>query len=389
MKLRTKIFLSAVFLVFIINISSFLLLNYRFSNIVKETTIAHLNETGAVFMKIIEDRQTFLGLLSENIAESPRMKAAASVMDAPTLDEELREIAQINQRIDLGNFTNPDLEVMSYLIGGERQDTTLLIPAFQEYVENIENNPSLTDVWLVDESLYQIAGSIIRSGPKIHELLLIGDRVDDELANTLKEMTDSDVSFIVNRSVLGSTIDECERLLLLQAFGNINRLQFSGVSSDPSQIVSDFTLNDENNQYSLGSFPGYPPAQYIVSRPNDSEAAVLDELRVIFIYVGIIAAVLVFLLSLFVARRLTQPLNVLIERSQDIASGNYTHEISNVNTQHRTNDEIFLLAHNFEQMRCSIRDNIEKVTNLNTELFDKNSELEQALDDLKKALCRL
>ncbi len=132
-------------------------------------------------MKILEDRQTFLGLLSENIAESPRMKAAASIMDAPTLDDELLEFAQINQRIDL------------YIV----------------------TNPNLTDVWIVDENLYQITGSIIRSGSKIHGLLLICDRVDYELAKTLKEMTESDVSFIVNQTVLGSTIDSFERLLLL------------------------------------------------------------------------------------------------------------------------------------------------------------------------------
>ncbi len=335
-------------------------------------------------MKILEDRQTFLGLLSENIAESPRMKAAASIMDAPTLDDELLEFAQINQRIDLYIVTNPDLEVMSYLIDGEQKDNAILISVFKENIERMKNNPNLTDVWIVDENLYQITGSIIRSGSKIHGLLLIGDLVDYELAKTLKEMTESDVSFIVNQTVLGSTIDSFERLLLLRTFGSINWLPIGGISSDPGQIVSTFTLNDEIHQYSLGSFPGYLSAKYVLSRTNASEAAVLDELHVIFFIVGVIAIGLVFLMSFFVARRLTQPLNVLIERSQDIASGNYTHEISNLNNNNRTNDEIFLLAQSFEQMRCSIRNNIDKITNLNTELFDKNSELERALDELKK-----
>ncbi len=68
-----------------------------------------------------------------------------------------------------------------------------------------------------------------------------------------------------------------------------------------------------------------------------------------------------------------------------MADGNYDHALSTILREDKSNDEISKLALSFEQMRCSIRDNIEKITSLNTELVDKNNELEKALEDLKKA----
>ena len=195
-------------------------------------------------------------------------------------------------------------------------------------------------------------------------------------------MTDSDVSFIVNEFVLGSTIENFERILLLEAFDAADRIALGGMSSGPEQIINTFVLDDAFHLYIKGNFPGYPQANYFLSQSNDSETALLRDLQLIFILVGISAVAVVFLLGFFVARCLTLPLNDLIEGSQDMADGNYDRAISTILREDKSNDEISKLALSFEQMRCSIRNNIEKITSLNMELVDKNGELEKAQDEL-------
>ena len=182
-------------------------------------------------------------------------------------------------------------------------------------------------------------------------------------------MTDSDVSFIVNEFILGSIIENFERILLLEAFDAADRIALGGMSSGPEQIINTFVLDDAFHLYIKGNFPGYPQANYFLSQSNDSETALLRDLQLIFILVGKISAVaVVFLLGFFVARCLTLPLNDLIEGSQDMADGNYDRAISTILREDKSNDEISKLALSFEQMRCSIRDNIEKITSLNMEV---------------------
>ncbi len=235
--------------------------------------------------------------MSENIAEAPRMKAAVSIMDPLTVEDELREFVQINDRIDLYIVTDPNLIVLSFLIDGERRDEEVLVPLFQMYFDSIEENQKLTDVWFINKNLYQIAVSIIKSGPKIHGLLILGDRVDDELALNLKYMTNSDVSFIVNEFVLGSTIENFERILLLEAVDAADRITPGGMNSGPEQFINTFDLDDAVHLYIKGNFPGYPQANYFLSQSNDSETTLLGELRLIFILVGISAVAVVFLFS--------------------------------------------------------------------------------------------
>lgn len=63
-----------------------------------------------------------------------------------------------------------------------------------------------------------------------------------------------------------------------------------------------------------------------------------------------------FFLASFLANRITQPIQELVEESSVIAAGNYDHEIDVV-----SDDEVGILANKFEEMRKAIKQNIRDI----------------------------
>ena len=202
MKLQIKIFLSATLLVIGITLSSFYFLNLRFSKVIKETINTHLNETQSVFVELIKNRQDLLFLLSGNIAESPKLKAALTETgaDERTLTDQLLEFNQTSENVELFIIADPDGKVITCLLDGRTGSKDILVPYLESRISQMQEPK---DVWLIDDVLYQIAAAEIRTGAKKHGFFLLGDMVDKEFTELLKTMTNSDVTFISGTKTSG------------------------------------------------------------------------------------------------------------------------------------------------------------------------------------------
>ena len=381
MKLQFKIFLFAATLVLVIILSSFYFLNLRFSRVIKETINKHLDETNAVFLELINNRQDLLFFRGQNIAESPKLKASISETgaDERTLQDQLLEFSATSEDVELYVITDPNSGIITCLLEGKAVPKDSIFAIIEEKIAQMQG-PS--DVWLLFDELYQIAVVPIRSGSKIHGYLLLGDRVDNEFAFLLKKITDSDVTFVSGTTISGSTLIGNE---LAGGIDLINSIR--SLSGQPGSVVELNTMNISGNEHliRLSDFPGNTGVQYLLSRPEESETEVLDALRFVLILLGAVSVIAVFVLSYFMASKLTRPLKELIEGTEDIASGNYERIILSAKKESHTNDEISYLARSFEKMRCAVSDNIGKITDLNKELTGKNKELENALEQLKEA----
>jgi len=381
MKLQYKIFISAVTLVLVITLSSFYFLNLRFSTVIKETINKHLDETKMVSLELINNRQDMLLFRGENIADSPKLKASISETgaDERTLHDQLLEFSTTSNKVELLLLADPNSKIITGLLEGEPVPKEQMFAIFEERIAQMQD-PS--DIWLLDDVLYQIAAVPIRSGAKIHGYLILGDRLDNEFADLLKEMTDSDVTFISGTTISGSTLIDSD---LAGGIDLINSIQNLSGQPDSEFELRTMTINGNDHLVRIGDLPGPSGVQYLLSRPEESETGILDYLRLVMISLGAVSVVAVFVLSYFMASKLTRPLNKLIEGTKDIASGNYDRIILTGQKKENTNDEISNLAGSFNKMRSSIRDNIGKITDLNKELTGKNNELETALEQLKEA----
>jgi signal transduction histidine kinase len=126
-------------------------------------------------------------------------------------------------------------------------------------------------------------------------------------------------------------------------------LVFSGV--DQSSLL----FSDKNGQYYKSGFaPVWIDGKVEAAIGVDGSARFFDpltELRQTLLVVGLVALVLVILISLIVSQRITRPLGRLVEASQAIGRGDFEKEISA-----ESSDEIGFLAHTLNEMRSSIEE---------------------------------
>jgi sigma-B regulation protein RsbU (phosphoserine phosphatase) len=93
-----------------------------------------------------------------------------------------------------------------------------------------------------------------------------------------------------------------------------------------------------------------------------------------------ILLVIILLLSIFFANSISKPVKILTKRAADLADGNLHSSI-----ELERSDEIGFLAHNFEQMRLSVKNLIDELQDINQNLEQKVKERTTELDKAKEA----
>ncbi len=126
-----------------------------------------------------------------------------------------------------------------------------------------------------------------------------------------------------------------------------------GLSADKGMAV--YTMD---GQEKLLFFAKVPSTQWVlgISIPSAVAYAPLAALRWIFIVGTLLAIVIVFMATLFIARRITKPVEALKEHVDKMAAGDFTQEVE-VNGK----DEIAALAGGFNTMRKQLRSLIRNV----------------------------
>jgi serine phosphatase RsbU (regulator of sigma subunit) len=118
----------------------------------------------------------------------------------------------------------------------------------------------------------------------------------------------------------------------------------------------------------------------IMSEIDEAEAfAYIHSLRKIIIIVFIGLVVLISVVSLFISRKITKPLNVLTEDAVELAKGNFDVEISI-----RRKDEIGVLALSFRKMQQSIKRLVDELREINQNLEQKVIERTEEINRQKE-----
>lgn len=209
-------------------------------------------------------------------------------------------------------------------------------------------------------------------GPSLLGALALGMRLDDAYALRMKALVGSEVAFVfANEVVATSHLDiERERLAAAQTYD---------LSSDRLQ---EFAVNDERFLATgLPLFADESAGSVILFRSIDSSIQpLLRPVQGTLFIVGLGAFLAALVISLLVSRTITQPIAKLVDAAHAASAGQLDQPI-----QISSTDEIGYLARRFEAMRQSLKLQMEKLTELNADLSERNLELESALDQLRRA----
>lgn len=111
---------------------------------------------------------------------------------------------------------------------------------------------------------------------------------------------------------------------------------------------------------------------------SDIHSAILKT-RQLLLGLGVLGLLLGCVASLFLARRITRPIQSLVKSVEAISEGEYDHEI-----KIKTHDEIAYLGRRFDSMKNTVKENIQMMVQTNLELTNANKKLSYEINERKR-----
>jgi len=362
LNLRNKIFIFVSAITLGLIISTFLIVNYRLSGQTYEAINSNLQETRLAFDKLQRFRYDQLLKSSIIISESPKLKGLISTGDPSTVIYGISEFNEDlgadlffvtdNKGIVLGRLNSPSS-------GEDLSGTPLIRDALAGY--DSENT-----FWEAEGRLYQVVSIPAILQNEVLGTLTAGFEMDDGVASELKELTGSEISFVVGGRVVGSTLGSGERSDLERYLAESRAGSPQGnEGSAPSQVVL------QRERYlalfaSLGGGTGQV-GTYMMLSSLDKALEPLRGIRRTLILVGVLGIVAGLVVSYFISNGITAPIKRLVKGSEEIGRGNYDYRIDL-----SSKDEIGYLGESFNKMAVNLRASQESLMRTIAELSSLN-----------------
>ena len=233
---------------------------------------------------------------------------------------------------------------------------------------------------------FQIAEIPVLAGPRRVGLLLLGAGIGQDLAERLRTLTRSEVTFVSNGTLTGSTLEASSDRHALASTLSSGRSPARDSKRGPSDAEV-FTFAGATSQYVTvaGPIRGSAPGEgqlFAIQRSLATETAFLSRMRTALLELGLLGAVLSIALGYVISRSITAPVRTLVRGAEEMERGNYDYPL-----QVKSLDEIGYLAIRFRDMRQRQRvyvKSLEEVARLKGDFIDVAShELRTPLSVLK------
>ena len=274
------------------------------------------------------------------VADLPKLKAAVADSDPPTA----RPLAVDYQR-QLGAalllVTNRHGAVLA--IAGEPDVTPETVGTRPE-IQGALAGHETSGFWPQTNGVLQVVAVPISVGldrPELLGTLTLGFRLDDELAQQLKRVTESDIAFAVDGQIKASTLPLGDRPQLSSL---LNSTGVQTVSFGDSEYVA--------LARPLASTPG--PAVLIL-RSRTERLRFLNAIHTGLAAMAVVAVLLATILSYGVARTITRPMATISGVMREMsATGDLTRKISLRRAASWEDEDAKLLATTFNTLTDSI-----------------------------------
>lgn len=330
---------------------------------VEHNLVTDLERASAVFENMLAKRSESLRTAGRVIVEDPRFFSALT-LPGSYRDEQLRgTVAGVAREFE--QITQTDLfEVFDArghqlaTVGGEVADAGLQ----DQFVHAALAGRQQSGVLAVPGRHYQVAAIPVYVAGRIVGVLLLGEEIGRDLANELRALTRSEVTFLAGPLVTGSTLeDAADRDSLIASLGATGRAAADGA-------VRRVRGRDHVYLTLLSRLPDSEPGadqRYAMQRSLDVETAFLRQVQQHLLALGAAAFVLSLLIGLLVSERIVSPVRRLVRGAEEMERGNYDYPLGA-----DTRNEIGYLAQRFGVMRQRQRmyvQSLEEVARLKSE----------------------
>jgi signal transduction histidine kinase len=365
--LRWKILLFTVVPLAALGIATLWVLHGTLSRQVHGNVREELTRAAAVFENMLAARAEELAVAGQVIVQDPKFFAVLTLPAAES-DPQFRATVGGVAR-DFNAITHAD--VFEVLNQGGRRVASVGADATSEHgrsalVKQALQGELVSGIVVEPQAHYQAIVTPIVAGRRVVGALVLGKRIGQELAERLRSLTRSEVTFLSAGQVTGSTLAHgADRGGLVSALGTRPAESFSARSEV-------FELNVQRDTYVTLArhIPATSPAQrqlYVMQRSLNVETEFLRQIRTHLIELGLVAGILVLTAGFLIARSITSPVQTLVRGAAEMERGNYDFPM-----EVRSRDEIGYLAARFKEMRRQQRvyvKSLEEVARMKSEFI--------------------
>jgi len=361
--LRNRIFLtSALLAVLSISVAVYRV-NGRVTREIEQQLQREIVATGGLVAQLRDTRAQTFTMMARFVADAPKLKAAVATDDPPTVQDTLSEYpAEVNSNLLL--VTNKAGRVLASIGASPGVvDVVSALTSVHAAIEGRENFALLAQPTAMLQ-LVTVPIAVDLTHPDVLGTLSVGFLFDDALATQLKQITGSDIAFVMDGDILATTLPADDRASLAAAVRTPGRAGNLALASG-EYVALPLPLSADRD----GTGPGGPggsgrsvvadstgtgPVALILRSRND-QRRVLRAIRVDLAITAVVAVLLATLLSFAVARTITQPLAAITGKMREIAAtGDLTRKIV-LSSGDRWNDaDAQVLATTFNMLTDSI-----------------------------------
>jgi adenylate cyclase len=368
MSLKYKISLSVIAIISIIIASSLFFLQNDYSDRAVGKINQQFDRSKRVFNQYFQKNVDLFAMAISITTFGSTFQSNLSLMNTTDLNdterlEELRATIQnamreahieVGEIFDMMVVLNEDFEAVSYFNALDTvQNIEMVGTDFSEH-------PVIDDLFeftgrkirtlKVNSELYQVYANQVGEGLGY---VILGQRIDNFLADQLEQDLRSNVTFITDRSVLGTSLQRQDRLALSDYIASIPDIETT-IFNDSTTATTQTILNGERYLLSLVPMDVQNLAYFVIAVSLDKEFATFKGAQFIVLLIGAGAIVLGIIFSFVFGNTITKPLDKLVEAVVEIEKENY-----NVVVDVHTKDEIGRLAKNFNDMANGLGERFE------------------------------
>jgi signal transduction histidine kinase len=347
-----------------------------------------LIRAASIFEDMLGTRAEELAIAGQVIVQDPKF---FSILTLPgsAVDPQVRATAE-GVAADFNGITQTDLFVVFDANGRVVADASrrpLAAPAPRGTALAPDDVHPRSAILVEGGRHFQVAAIPVLAGPRRVGTLLLGAAIGHDLAERLRTLTRSEVTFVSNGLVTGSTLEaSADRHALATALSSRGVHDRSEPERDPTEAAV-FTFAGATSRYITvaGAIRGSAPGQgqlFAIQRSLAAETAFLSGMRTALLELGLLGAVLSLALGYVISRGITAPVRTLVRGAEEMERGNYDYPL-----QVKSGDEIGYLAVRFRDMRQKQRvyvKSLEEVARLKGGFIDVAShELRTPLSVLK------
>ncbi len=355
LNLRTKLFITSALLSTIILIIAALVINKQVVGTARQQVRAEVEDLLPVYDSMWEEQVRSLSAIGTTMANASITKTvlrdSRAAKDRETLRQMMADLSGENTaQIDLILISDGAGKITFAEVNGQETNLAEQMTAVKIVVESQQQTSAVV---ILNGKLYQLTLTpvLLQSGNTEYQntlaVLGVGAELSRTKATKIQSRIHSEVVFLAQDRIYASSLaTETEsRLAQNLASSDISRAEVKR----PIEMKIEDRLSLAFSRQLL-DFQQRRIGQVVVIRSLEEAGKLFSSISNLLLLLWTMSIAAAFLLSYFIAGRITQPVKSLIESTREVGRGNYDHEIKAA-----SHGELGELANAFDLMRRSLR----------------------------------